>query len=153
MTRFLLLAPVLLLSACAGGAPPASAIAPAAASGPVSELPPQALESGACALVLWSRATPPMRLAMALDAPPSVRLVIGGDVQELPRVGMEGEPLSGFAPRQLYEGGGITLAITLEVRAAAPVPGGIAVPAGLEITAPGGWSMILPAAGLIACQG
>ncbi len=133
--------------------PSAGDLTAAAAAGPISELPPQSLEPGICALVLWSRATPSTRLAMALDSPSSARLVLGGVVRDLPRIGMEGEPIAGFAPRQLYEGDGLMLAITLEAEAATPVPGGIAVPAGLEITAPDGLSMILPAAGLIACQG
>lgn len=156
----LLLAALTALGACArlGSATPGrstpSAAAPRGASDvPFGELPPQRLERGQCALFLWSRTTPPRRVLMALNDPAIARVRLGGRTVDLARTRVEGPAAFGHARTQSYAGAGASLVITVDMESRGGVVGGAVVPtAAIEYRTVAGWTIIVPAAGLLACQ-
>lgn len=128
--------------------------APAPTGGlPLEALPTQTLASGQCALFLWARTTPPRRVFMALQDPAVARIRIEGRSIDLPRTAAEGESAYGHAPLQRYEGGGITLTMTIQMDARSGLVGGAVIPTGsLEYRDAKGWETVIPVAGMVGCQ-
>lgn len=120
---------------------------------PLEEIPPQRLESGQCALFLWTRASPPRRVFMALQSPTLARVKVGGRVLDLPRVAWEGEPVFGHPTMQRFAGSGLQLTITIQPDTRSGLVGGAVAPAAtIEYRAADGWETVIPAAGMIGCQ-
>jgi len=144
----------LLLSACASfpiGQPPLAAQAPKVNS--LGELPAQQLNRGQCALVLWSRQSPPMRFLVTLDRPATARVQLGEKTVELVRVAQSGQPLFGQFPEQHYRGEGLTLDISFSAETSQGLSGGAVVSSAVvEYVDADGWTAVIPSAGLIACQ-
>lgn len=146
----------LVLAGCGGalsrvGAGPA----PAAVTGlPLGEAPALRLASGQCALALWTRAEPAMRVAIAVSAPAELHIRLDGREMTLPRAASEGEPIFGHAPSQTWSSDGVTLAMTATLAARDGMVGGAVAEDGmLVLTARDGQEISIPVAGLVACQG
>lgn len=145
----------LLAGACqsggASGARPAPV--PSLADVPLQTLPPQRLAPGQCALVLWRKSATAQRIFMAFSDPAVARIRVGGRELELARTDAEGERVFGHSPRQVYQGGGVTLGVDLEIDPDRGLLSGAVVPSGvIDFRQQGGASVILPVGGLIACQ-
>lgn len=146
----------LLLAACAGGPtldhPPAAVADPMGAAA-LSELPTQVLAQGQCALVLWSRNSTPVRFAVMLDQPAIARVSMKGRVVELTRVSQNGQSIHGQFPEQHYRGAGMALEVSFMPEDARLLAGGAVVSSAVvEFDDPAGWTSIVPAVGVIACQ-
>ncbi len=139
---------------CAAASPALAETAPAPTGGlPLEALPTQTLASGQCALFLWARTTPPRRVFMALQDPAVARIRIEGRSLDLPRTAAEGESAYGHTPMQRYEGGGITLTMTIQMDARSGLVGGAVIPTGsLEYRDAKGWETVIPVAGMVGCQ-
>jgi hypothetical protein len=152
------IAPVaaLLLAACAHGPSARQVSAPATSSlgeQSLSELPTQQLERGQCALVLWSRDSTPVRFVVTLDQPAVARVGMKGRVVELARVAQSGQSIHGQFPEQQYRGEGVSLEISFVPDEARELAGGAVVSSVVvEYVDPNGWTSVIPAVGLIACQ-
>jgi hypothetical protein len=146
----------LLLAACAGGSSgeqPATAIADPMGAATLSELPTQVLMQGQCALVLWSRNSTPMRIAVTLDQPAVARVNMKGRVVELARVSQNGQSIHGQFPEQHYRGEGMAFEVSFKPEDARELAGGAVVSSAVvEFDDPSGWTSVIPAVGLIACQ-
>lgn len=146
----------MLLTACAAGSPGernTPALADPMAAAVLAELPTQVLSPGQCALVLWSRNTTPVRFAVTLDQPAIARLSMKGRVIELARVGQSGRAIHGQFSEQRYSGEGVSLEISFAPEDARLLAGGAVVSSAVvEFDDPLGWTSVIPAVGLIACQ-
>jgi len=144
------------LAACAGGSSgeqAATAIADPMGAPALFELPTQLLARGQCALVLWSRSSAPVRFAVTLDQPAVARVSVKGRVVELARVAQSGQSIHGQFPKQLYRGEGISLEVSFVPEDARQLAGGAVVSSAVvEVDDPTGWTSVIPAVGLIACQ-
>jgi hypothetical protein len=146
-----------LLAGCAHG--PGAVLRATAATAPVplqamfEELPAQGLRTGQCALALWSRQAQPLRFLMTLSDPAVARVRMGGKLLELARVAQTGQPVYGQFPDQRYEGDGLTLSVSFSTQSLAALTGGAVVSSAMvEYSDAQGWTAIVPAAGMIACQ-
>jgi hypothetical protein len=64
-----------------------------------------------------------------------------------------GDQVGGFYPEQTFEKYGVTLRLSLTMTTPATVQDGFLVPAGsLEYVSESGWSLVVPVAGLAACE-
>lgn len=146
----------LLLAACASAPTEEQRAAPAADTAgmpPLAELPTQQLASGQCALVLWSRNTTPVRFLVTLDQPAVANVMVQGRIVQLARVQQTGQSLHGQFPQQHYRGEGISLEVLFTRDDARELAGGAVVSSAVvEYVDAAGWTSIIPAAGLIACQ-
>lgn len=153
---FVAIGALLLLSACSGGGGhPHAQASPRRSVGALSlqEVAPQRLSAGQCALVLWSKAQPPLRVLVAFSDPNVARIQFRGKTMDLLQTARGGEMVYGHAPRQSFEGNGIKISIDLEFDARSGLVGGAIAPSGtLEMQTQQGWSAISPVAGLVACQ-
>jgi hypothetical protein len=118
---------------------PLAALALAASALNLGELPPQKLVPGRCITFLWARTQPPRRVAMLTEAPLSLRVSHRGRVVDLP----PGAEFMTFASADLI----ITLTIELTERA-----GGSVADGALRLEEPGKDVIVVPVAGLRACQ-
>jgi hypothetical protein len=148
---------VLLLASCASAPPDEQRSDPAAdATGmpALAELPTHQLARGQCALVLWSRNSTPVRFLVTLDQPAVANVMVQGRIVELARVQQSGQSLHGQFPEQRYRGEGLSLEVSFARDDARELAGGAVVSSAVvEYVDAAGWTSIIPAAGLIACQG
>jgi hypothetical protein len=146
----------ILLAACAGGSSggqPTTAVADPMDAATLSELPTQVLRQGQCALVLWSRNSTPVRFAVTLDQPAVARVSVKGRVIELARVSQNGQSIHGQFPEQHYRGDGMSLEVSFTPEDARHLAGGAVVSSAVvEFDDPTGWTSVIPAVGVIACQ-
>ena len=146
----------MLLAACAGGSSaekPTATVADPMGAAVLSELPTQVLAQGQCALVLWSRNSAPVRFAVTLDQPAVARVSMKGRVLELARVSQNGQSIHGQFPEQHYRGEGMSLEVSFMPEDARQLTGGAVVSSAVvEFDDPAGWTSIIPAVGVIACQ-
>mgnify|MGYP003578955794 CR=1 FL=1 len=146
----------MLLTACASGSSsvqPATAVADPVGAAALAELPTQVLMPGQCALVLWSRNSTPVRFAVTLDQPAVARVSMKGQVVELARVSQDGQSIHGQFPEQRYRGQGMSLEVSFIPEDARQLAGGAVVSSAVvEFDDPNGWTSVIPAVGLIACQ-
>jgi hypothetical protein len=120
---------------------------------PLAELPTQQLQRGQCALVLWSRDTMPVRIAVTLDQPAVARISPKGRVIELTRVAQSGQSVHGQYPQQQYRGEGFSLDVSFLADDARPLAGGAVVSSAVvKYVDANGWTSVMPTFGLIACQ-
>jgi len=145
----------LLLASCASGPMDEQGVAPADITGmsALAELPTQQLARGQCALVLWSRNTTPVRFLVTLDQPAVASVMVQGRIVQLARVQQTGQSLHGQFPQQHYRGEGLSLEVSFAREDARELAGGAVVSSAVvEYVDAAGWTSIIPAAGLIACQ-
>jgi hypothetical protein len=146
----------ILLAACASGSSggqPTTAVADSMDAAALSELPTQVLGQGQCALVLWSRNSTPVRFAVTLDQPAVARVSMKGRVIELARVSQNGQSIHGQFPVQHYRGEGMSLEVSFTPEDARQLAGGAVVSSAVvEFDDPTGWTSVIPAVGVIACQ-
>jgi len=146
----------ILLAACASGPPDGERLAPVAdptGMPALAELPTQQLARGQCALALWSRNATPVRFVVTLDQPAVARVSVKGRVVELARVAQSGQSIHGHFPEQHYRGEGISLGVSFVGDDARQLAGGAVVSSAIvEYDDPSGWTSVIPAVGLIACQ-
>jgi hypothetical protein len=146
----------LLLAGCAGelsGEQRAAPVADATGMPALAELPMHSLARGQCALVLWSRNSTPVRFLVTLDRPAVANVMVQGRIVELARVQQNGQSLHGQFPEQHYRGEGISLEVSFAREDARELAGGAVVSSAVvEYVDAAGWTSIIPAAGLIACQ-
>lgn len=144
------------LSGCAGSLPTMSGSGePTVVTGlPLGEAPAQRLAPGQCALALWTRTEPAVRVVVAVSQPAQAHIRLDGRDLVLPRVSSDGEPIYGHAPNQTWSRDGVTLSLTATLAPRDGMVGGaVAQDAMLVLTQATGEEIIIPAAGLLACQG
>lgn len=69
------------------------------------------------------------------------------------RISATGDALFGQYPEQIYQKADMTVTLVLEMQARSNMAGGAVVPRGsLRFEQTGGWNLVLPVGGLVACQ-
>ncbi|WP_156257266.1 hypothetical protein [Sandarakinorhabdus oryzae] len=116
---------------------------------PFTELPPQVLEPGQCALFLWDRASG-RRIAMLSRTPLQLRAIIDGRSTDLPVAASEGEAVLGFAPVSRFRSASRSFEVRLTILPAT-VGGAVVRDGSLTITEADGSAVVLPVAGLAGC--
>jgi hypothetical protein len=120
---------------------------------PFEELPTHTILPGQCALVLWTRASRPRRIFLALNEPASAYIRTAGHTLALARTRAVGDAVFGHAPSQTYSGDGWTVEISFVMDPNSPLAGGATLSSALvSFTDKQGWSGAVPAAGMVACQ-
>ncbi|WP_296816604.1 hypothetical protein [Brevundimonas sp.] len=156
MRPLILLAAALALSACGTALPSVGRPGPggSVATGlPLGEVDAVRLQSGQCALALWTRGVPATRLAIAVSQPPTIRVNAHGRQIELARTEYDGEAAFGHYPRQTWAGDGMSLTLTTRFAARGGMVGGaVTEDATLSFTGSDGAELVIPVAGLVACQ-
>jgi hypothetical protein len=143
----------LLLAACASAPPGEQRVVESTGMPTLAELPTHQLARGQCALVLWSRNSTPIRFLVTLDEPAVANVMVRGRIVELSRVQQSGQSLHGQFPEQHYRGEGMSLEVSFARDDARELAGGAVVSSAVvEYVDEAGWTSIIPAAGLIACQ-
>lgn len=119
----------------------------------LGELPQQRLEPGRCQLFLWTRAEPPRRVAMALDRPDQLRVMIDGRPRDLPLLAREGSGVAtGFGPRARYGDATLSVSFDIDLVTRPGLIDGAVVRAGVMRLEPaGGPAEVVPVGGLAAC--
>jgi hypothetical protein len=144
---------MLLIGGCASTGQGRSAADQPSATPVLDELPPQDLARGQCALVLWAQRGTPTRIVMTLSQPAVARIRLSGRLMDLARVSQNGEAVHGQFPSQAYRGEGVSLSLSFTAENASPLTGGAVVPSAVvELVDGNGWTSVIPAAGIIACQ-
>lgn len=136
-----------LAAILAAASPPASVVSPL----PLLELPTQTLAPGACALVLWERATG-RRVAMMVLQPDGIRVHTGDGVKTLNRTTADGDVVAGFAPHARYGDESMRIETSLvivgnDVAGSAIIRDGI-----IAVTGADGEEVIAPVAGIAGCS-
>ncbi len=113
----------------------------------------QALEDGECGLFLWA-ALPERQLVFfqrARDV--GAQMHLDNSVQTLIRTRAEGDQIYSIFPDQSFRAGDLTITLSLATEGLQPVTKGSMVrQASLRLDDPDGWTIVLPVAGLVACQ-
>ncbi|OYQ24034.1 hypothetical protein CHU93_16550 [Sandarakinorhabdus cyanobacteriorum] len=125
--------------------------AAAPAAGPLTELPPQQLEPGRCALFLWDKASR-QRIAMLSASPTaSLRARIDGQLIDLPQASASGSAVMGFAPNARYRSAARQLDVAVTILPTGS--GGAVVRDGsLTVTEADGSALVIPVAGILGCR-
>ena len=125
--------------------------AAAPAAGPLTELPPQQLEPGRCALFLWDKASR-QRIAMLSASPTaSLRARIDGQLIDLPQASASGSAVMGFAPNARYRSAARQLDVAVTILPTGS--GGAVVRDGsLTVTEADGSALGIPVAGILGCR-
>jgi hypothetical protein len=125
--------------------------AAAPAAGPLTELPPQQLEPGRCALFLWDKASR-QRIAMLSASPTAaLRARIDGQLTDLPQASASGSAVMGFAPNARYRSATRQLDVAMTILPTGS--GGAVVRDGsLTITEADGSAIVVPVAGILGCR-
>ena len=156
MRHLLLLAACVGLSACGASLPALggpSGGGPVATGLPLGEVDAVRLQSGQCALALWTRGAPAVRLAIAVSQPPTLHVNAEGRQLTLTRTDYDGEAVYGHYPRQTWAGEGVSLTLTTGFEARGGMVGGaVTQDATLSYVGADGAELVVPVAGLVACQ-
>jgi hypothetical protein len=118
-------------------------------------LPAQQLERGRCGLFLWAREAQAQQvfILVAYDEPAQARIRTGGRIRDLPRTSFAGEPAYGHFERQVFTDAAMTLDLRLNFDSSRPVRDGAVVRDGvLRIEDRGGWQIVRPVGGMVACK-
>jgi len=119
----------------------------------IGMLSPQTLAAGECGLFLWSRSLE-RNLILFNGRDGVAHMVINGQSMKLPRLQAEGEQILGQFEKQIFQQSEYTLHIEVSFEKRAGIARGAVVPQGsLRLVSDGGWEVIVPIGGLVACEG
>lgn len=119
----------------------------------VGPLSPQQLRTGQCGLFLWSRDDRQNLVLFGNGARAEAKMQVAGEEVTFTRVTAEGTNTLGQYPRQTYERGDLLVNLSIDIQPRPNLSGGAVVPRGsLRFEQAGGWNLVLPVGGLIACQ-
>ena len=122
-------------------------------TGLIGPLRPQQLREGQCGLFLWTRSEERELVFFGNGARAEGKMMIAGEETTYTRVSAEGGAVFGQHPRQKFQSGDVTITLILEIEGRTNMTGGAVVPRGsLRFEQKGGWKLVLPVGGLIACQ-
>jgi hypothetical protein len=116
-------------------------VAAAVAALPFQELPAQKPEPGRCVLFLWTRAEPPLRIAMIDEKARVLRVRIGGRQRDLP------QSASGH-----YADADFAVTLDLDMGERQGLAGAVVEQGALTLDRPGADTMVVSVGGLRACQ-
>lgn len=119
----------------------------------VGALPPQPLEVGMCAMVLFRRQvdSKPVFFSRSRNGP--ARMVLDGTLVELTRNAASGQDFAGIRSKQTFSYGNYTIEVDVQIEQTPRVLEGAEVPRGrLRLQDSSGWSFVIPVYGLIGCQ-
>lgn len=155
MIRAAFVAMTVMLVGCGGALTNLAQPAPArpATGLPLGEARAVQLQSGQCALALWTLDAPATRLAIAVSQPAALRVNIDGRTLDLARSDYQGDPVFGHYPRQSWAGDGIVVTLRTGFSTREGMVGGaVTQDATLSYRGAGGEEVVIPVAGLVACQ-
>lgn len=136
----------------ADGALVAQGLAPAVTLVPRSGIGPQTLESGDCALFLWSKTDASQFIFFQKAGSGTARLRIGDETVDAPQTFNRGEVFGQFMTEQAF----ITPSaetVQLAFQPGEELQSGQRIDSGrLTITAEQGWRTVIPVLGVRACQ-
>ncbi|MEQ8736716.1 MAG: hypothetical protein RIC29_17470 [Rhodospirillaceae bacterium] len=119
----------------------------------IGPLRPQQLHAGQCGLFLWTRSEERELVFFGNSDRAEGKMMIADEETTYARVSAEGGAVFGQHPRQTFQNGDVTVTLILEIEGRANMSGGAVVPRGsLRFEQTGGWKLVLPVGGLIACQ-
>lgn len=109
----------------------------------LAELPPQSLPPGAgCAIFLWTRGEPPLRIAMLAERQATLRLMLDGRAVDLPRLATPGA----------YGNGEVQALLDLRLEPEPRLPAATMVSGVLRLERPGADELAIAVGGLRACR-
>lgn len=131
-----------------------AASVPASIDGlPIGALPPQALPASGCAAYLFTTGATRAFAAMVSTAPGALTLAPNGAPTALAQTAASGSTGRGFPANATFASGGVSATLALTVIDRADITDGAAVPdATLTLDRAGQDSVVVPLAGLVACQ-
>jgi hypothetical protein len=146
------LAGLLVLTGCMGARSvddtPARVVAQ-----PVDELPAQTLAPGDCGLFLWTLAEPRRFVFFERAGDQNALFHVDGQTRTLSVGATEGALLGAFATRRALSASDGTMSASLELTPGEALDGGQGISAArMTLTRPDGWRVVLPLAGVYACQ-
>ncbi len=119
-----------------------SILALSVASLGLQDLPQQKIAPGQCVIMLWSKAQPPLRIAMIDEQRQTLLL----------QRNRRAVTLAASGPSH-YSGDGLSIGVDLVFRDGAAVSNGAIIDSGsIDITAADGETLVLPVGGIRACQ-
>ncbi len=119
----------------------------------VGELRPQRLFEGECGLFLWERSEERELVFFGRGRQAEGKMQVAKQEIILKRISAEGDVVLGQYPVQTYQRDDLTVYLTLEFEARPNMSDGAVVPRGsLRFEQTGGWNLVIPVAGLVACQ-
>lgn len=116
-------------------------LAAAVAALPFQELPAQKPEPGRCVLFLWTRAEPPLRIAMIDEKAKLLRVRIGGRQRDLPQ---------SVAGR--YGEADLSVTLDLDLGERPGLAGAVVEQGALSLDRPDTDTLVVPVGGIRACQ-
>ncbi len=150
----------ILLTGCgtmtgpSGSVPTTQQVASTLAEGEnrIGTLSPQTLTAGECGLFLWSRSSE-RNLILFNGRDGEAHMVINGQSMKFPRAQAEGEQVLGQFEIQTFQQNQYTLRVDLGFEKRAGISRGAVIPQGsLRLSGEGGWEVIVPVGGLVACE-
>lgn len=109
---------------------------------PLEELPQQKLEPGRCVAFLWTRTTPPLRIAMIDETTATLRISMDRKQREL------AQEQPGY-----YAAPDIRIRVDLDFAPGSTIPAGEIIRQGaIRIEQPGKDTLVMPVGGVRACQ-
>lgn len=122
-------------------------------TGLIEPLSPQQLRAGQCGLFLWSRDEKRDLVFFSLGSRAEAKMNIAGQEVTFDRTKAEGVSTLGQYPRQSYQRGDLSVSLSMDIESRANMSGGVVVPRGsLRFEQTGGWNLVLPVGGIIACE-
>lgn len=111
----------------------------------LEELPTQKAMPGRCVTFLWTRNTPPLRIAMIDESAGTLRIKTNGKERDLARAAPAG--VARYADTEL------SITLNLDIEARDGLAGGAVVEQGsARIEQPGQDALVVPVGGIRACQ-
>jgi hypothetical protein len=148
---------VLLISGCATSpgrySDSPEAINEDAFAGLVGALRPQRLLNGECGIFLWERSEERELVFFGAGDRAEGKMQVAGQEVTLERTSAEGRVVFGQYPMQTYRRGDLTVQLSMEFETRPNMASGAVVPRGsLRFEQTGGWNLVMPVAGMVACQ-
>ena len=119
----------------------------------IGPLRPQRLLQGECGLFLWERSEQRDLVFFGKGKQAEGRMQVAGQEVTFERIAAEGDAMFGQYPIQTYRRGDLKVQLTMDFEARANMAGGVVVPrASLRFEQTGGWHLVMPVGGMVACQ-
>lgn len=120
---------------------------------PIGELPGQTLAPGACGMFLWHRKPRAELVFFGLGEQGVARMSIEGQVVDLATRSTAGRRAFGQPEQQVFRHAGYNIELQVDLGGRSDLIGGTKVEQGrLRVSHARGWSLVMPVAGIIACQ-